>query len=371
MYSQDEEKREEEIQDISTVTIDDLLRLTVERKASDLHITVGLPPVIRVDGVLHPLEFTKLTPQDTQRLIYDILMEDQITTFETQRELDFSYGVRGLGRFRVNIYKQRGSIAGAFRVIPERIPSFEELRLPPVIREVAEKTSGLVLVTGPTGSGKSTTLAAIIDYINETRGCHIITIENPIEYLHRHKRSMVNQREVGVDTISFANALRAALREDPDVIMVGEMRDLETTSIAITAAETGHLVLATLHTRNAPQSIDRIIDLFPSHQQDQVRTQLADCIEAIFSQRLLRRVGGGRIVAVEVMLATTAVRNLIREGKTFQIYGVMETSTGQGMRTMDMALAELYNQGEITFDQALAYSIDPANLQRLLERRLF
>lgn len=362
---------QKELQDIGSATIDDLLRLTVERRASDLHLTAGLPPVIRVDGVLHPLEYTKLTPQDTQRLIYDILMEEQITMFETQRELDFSYGVKGLGRFRVNVYRQRGAIAAAFRVIPDRIPSFEELRLPPVIREVAEKTSGLILVTGPTGSGKSTTLAAMVDYINETRSCHIITIEHPIEYLHRHKRSMVNQREVGADTLSFANALRAALREDPDVIMVGEMRDLETTSIALTAAETGHLVLATLHTRNAPQSIDRIIDIFPPHQQEQVRSQLADSIEAIFSQRLLPKIGGGRIVAVEVMIATTAVRNLIREGKTYQVYGVMETSIGQGMKTLDMALAELYKEGYIRLDQALAYAIDPLNLERLMERRRY
>lgn len=370
MSIQDEE-RNQEIQDISSVIIDDLLRLTVERKASDLHLTAGLPPMIRVDGVLHPLEFTPLTPQDTQRLIYDILTEEQITTFETQKELDFSYGVRGIRRFRVNVYRQRGAIAAAVRAIPDRIPSFEELRLPPVIQEVAEKTSGLVLVTGPTGSGKSTTLAAIVDYINQTRSCHIITIEQPIEYLHKHKNSMVNQREVGIDTSSFAAALRSALREDPDVIMVGEMRDLETTSIAITAAETGHLVLATLHTRNAPQSIDRIIDIFPPHQQDQVRTQLAESIEAIFSQRLLRKIGGGRIVAVEVMIATTAIRNLIREGKTYQIYGVMETSVGYGMKTLDMALAELYRDGYISLDQALAYAIDTANLERLIERRRY
>lgn len=370
MYSRDEYK-DEEIRDIASVNIDDLLAITVERKASDLHLTVGIPPLIRVDGVLHPLNFTPLSPQDTQRLVYDILTEEQITTFERQRELDFSYGVRALGRFRVNVYRQRGSIAAALRVIPDKIPSFEELRLPPVIREVAEKTSGLVLVTGPTGSGKSTTLAAMVDYINETRNCHIITIENPIEYLHRHKRSMVNQREVGSDTMSFANALRSALREDPDVIMVGEMRDLETTSIALTAAETGHLVLATLHTRNAPQSIDRIIDIFPPHQQEQVRSQLADSIEAIFSQRLLSKIGGGRIVAVEVMIATTAIRNLIREGKTYQIYGIIETGATYGMKTLDMALAELYREGYIKFEQAVAHSIDPLNLERLLERRRF
>ncbi|MEM0011343.1 MAG: type IV pilus twitching motility protein PilT [Candidatus Bathyarchaeia archaeon] len=370
MFSQGKEP-DNDIIDVSTVTIDDLLRITVQKNASDLHITAGLPPVIRVDGILHPLNFTKLTPQDTQRLIYDILLEEQITTLETQKEIDFSYGIRDLGRFRVNVYRQRGSIAAALRVIPDRIPSFEELRLPPSVKEVAEKTSGLILVTGPTGSGKSTTLAAMIDHINETRSCHIITIENPIEYLHRHKRSMVNQREVGSDTLSFANALRAALREDPDVIMVGEMRDLETTAIALTAAETGHLVLATLHTRNAPQSIDRIIDIFPPHQQDQVRIQLAESIEAIFSQRLLPMTGGGRIVAVEVMIATTAVRNLIREGKTYQIYGVMETSVGIGMKTLDMALAELYREGYIRLDDAFAYSIDPLNLERLLERRKY
>ncbi len=365
------EESEKELQDISTVTLDDLLRLTVERKASDLHITAGLPPIIRVDGVLQPLEFTKLTPQDTQRLVYDIFTEEQLTEFETQKEIDFSYGIRALGRFRVNVYYQRGAVAAALRVIPATIPSFEELNLPPVIKDVADKTSGLVLVTGPTGSGKSTTLAAMVDYINETRSCHIITIEHPIEYLHRHKRSIVNQREVGSDTLSFANALRAALREDPDVIMVGEMRDLETTSIALTAAETGHLVLATLHTRNAPQSIDRIIDLFPPSQQEQVRTQLAESIEAIFSQRLLPKMGGGRIVAVEVMIATTAVRNLIREGRTYQIYGVMETGAGQGMKTLDMALVELYREGYISLDQVLAHAVDVLNIERLLERRRY
>lgn len=358
-----------EIKDIASANIDDLLAITVERKASDLHLTAGIPPLIRVDGALHTLDFTPLTPHDTQRLVYDILTEEQITTFERQKELDLSYGVRSLGRFRINIYRQRGSIAAALRVIPDKIPSFEELMLPQAVREMAEKTSGIVLVTGPTGSGKSTTLAAMVDYINETRSCHIITIENPIEYLHRHKRSMVNQREIGPDTISFANALRSALREDPDVIMVGEMRDLETTSIAITAAETGHLVLATLHTRNAPQSIDRIIDIFPPHQQGQVRSQLADCLEATFSQRLLPKLGGGRIVAVEVMIATTAVRNLIREGKSYQMYGIMETSLSYGMKTLDMALGELYLEGYITFDQATAYAVDPTSLERLVERR--
>ncbi len=355
--------------DLSALGIYDLLRITLERGASDLHLTAGLPPVLRIDGVLTPLDLPPLTPTDTQRLIYEILTEEQISEFEMRRELDCSYGVRGLGRFRVNVYRQRGSIGGAFRLIPDRIPSFEELRLPPVTRSVAEKTSGLVLVTGPTGSGKSTTLASIVDYINETRSCHIITIENPIEYLHRHKKAMVNQREVGSDTLSFANALRSALREDPDVILVGEMRDLETISTALTAAETGHLVLATLHTRNAPQTIDRIIDIFPPHQQEQVRSQLADTIEVVFSQRLLPKVGGGRIVAVEVMLATSAIRNLIREGKTYQIYGVMEMSLAQGMKTLDRALVELYTQGHITLESARAHAIDPVSFDGLLRHR--
>lgn len=353
--------------DITTTHIDDLLRDACEKGSSDLHLTVGLPPVVRVDGSLQHLNYTPLTPNDTQRLIYDILTTDQIQWFEKTRELDFSYGVAGVGRFRVNVYRQRGSCGAALRAIPDRIPTFEQLGLPPVIAELTRKHSGLILVTGPTGSGKSTTIACMIDAINSERPVHIMTIEDPIEYLHRHNRAMVNQRELNTDTDSFENALRAVLREDPDVILVGEMRDLETIAAALTLAETGHLVFGTLHTRNAPQTVDRVIDVFPPHQQDQIKVQLSNTLEAVIAQQLCPRIGGGRVAAIEIMIATSAVRNLIREGKTYQIYSALETGAQFGMQTMDKVLADLCKAGKITNEEGLARAIDRENYKRFLQ----
>lgn len=356
-----------EEQSLEDVTLDDLLRQCVERGGSDLHITVGLPPTIRLNGQLTPLPYKPLTANDTRRLVYEVLNDRQLEQFERHHELDFAYSVHGVARFRFNVYMQRGSVGAAMRVIPSKIPSIESLRLPPVIYELSKKHSGLILVTGPTGSGKSTTLACIIDLINQTRPCHIMTIEDPIEYLHTHKRAMVNQREVHSDTENFHNALRAVLREDPDVILIGEMRDLETIQAALTLAETGHLVLATLHTRNAPQTIDRIIDVFPPHQQEQIRVLLANTIEAIFAQQLIPMIGGGRIAAIEVMIANAAIRNLIREGKTHQIYSIMETSANQGMVTMDRALADLHRNGYISFEEAINRAMDKENFTHLLK----
>jgi twitching motility protein PilT len=352
---------------VDAVHIDDLLREACERGSSDLHLTVGLPPVVRVDGSLTRLDYKPLSPTDTQRLIYDILTNEQVEMFERTKELDFSYGVQGVGRFRVNVYKQRGSVGAALRAIPDRIPTFEQLSLPSILRDLSRKHSGLILVTGPTGSGKSTTIACMIDTINSERPVHIMTMEDPIEYLHRHKRGMVNQRELRTDTDSFANALRAILREDPDVILIGEMRDLETIQAALTLAETGHLVFGTLHTRNAPQTIDRVIDVFPPHQQEQIRVQLSNTIEAVIAQQLLPRIGGGRIVCVEIMVATAAIRNLIREGKTHQIYSVLETGAQFGMQTMDKALAELCRNGLITGEEAMIRAIDRENIKRFMQ----
>jgi len=352
---------------VDEVHLDELLRETVERGASDLHITVGLPPVIRVDGSLEYLDYQPLSPTQTQRIVYDILNNDQVQHFESVHELDFSYGVKGIGRFRVNVYRQRGSVGAALRAIPDRIPTFEQLGLPSILRDLSRKHSGLILVTGPTGSGKSTTIACMIDTINSERPVHIMTMEYPIEYLHRHKKGMVNQRELGQDTDSFANALRAVLREDPDVILIGEMRDLETIAAALTLAETGHLVFGTLHTRNAPQTIDRVIDVFPPHQQDQIRVQLSNTLEAVIAQQLLPRIGGGRVAALEILVATAAVRNLIREGKSHQIYSAIETGAQFGMQTMDKTLADLHRNGMITLEDAQARSIDIENLQRFLQ----
>jgi twitching motility protein PilT len=354
---------------IDDMHIDDLLRMTVEKGASDLHLSVGLPPMVRVDGRLHPLPFEPLNPRDIQRLVYDVLTGDQIQRFEKTKELDFSYGVKDVGRFRFNVYRQRGSVGCAMRAIPSAIPSLEQLRLPSILRELTRRHSGLILVTGPTGSGKSTTIASMIDVINTERNCHIMTIEDPIEYLHSHKNSMVNQRELGTDTDSFHNALRAVLREDPDVILVGEMRDLETIRAALTLAETGHLVFATLHTRNAPQTIDRVVDVFPPEQQEQIRIQLANTLESVIAQQLLPMLGGGRVAAVEIMIATPAIRNLIREGKVHQIYSVMETSSQQGMQTMDRALADLHLSGLVSFEEAVLRCIDRENFMRFIQAR--
>lgn len=350
-----------------SIHIDDLLRESVEKGASDLHLSVGLPPVVRVDGKLVRLPYGPLEPNDIQRLVYDIASSEQIQWFEKTRELDFSYGVKSLGRFRVNVYRQRSSVGVAFRAIPVQIPSFDQLKLPHVLRDLTKKHSGLILVTGPTGSGKSTTIASMIDLINSEKEGHIMTIEDPVEYLHRHKRCMVNQRELNTDTDSFDNALRAVLREDPDVILIGEMRDLETISAALTLAETGHLVFGSLHTRNAPQTIDRVIDVFPPHQQSQVRVQLASTIEAVVAQQLLPRTGGGRVAAIEVLVSTSAVRNLIRDGKTFQIHSVIETGAQFGMQAMDKMLAELHRSGQVSYADAASRAIDLENFQRFLQ----
>lgn len=358
---------QEQAQSVESIHIDDLLRESVERGASDLHLSVGLPPVARVDGRLVHYSYAPLTPNEIQRLVYDILSADQIQWFEKTRELDFSYGVRDAGRFRVNVYRQRGSVGAALRAIPQQIPSMEQLRLPSITRDLCRKHSGLILVTGPTGSGKSTTIACMIDQINSQEDVHIMTIEDPIEYLHRHKRAMVNQREINMDTDSFDNALRAVLREDPDIILIGEMRDLETISAALTLAETGHLVFGSLHTRNAPQTIDRIVDVFPPHQQDQIRVMLSNTLEAVVAQQLLPRMGGGRVAAIEVLIATSAVRNLIREGKTFQIHSIIETGAQFGMQGMDKMLADLHRAGQVAYQDALCRAIDPENFTRFLQ----
>ncbi|WP_309484987.1 type IV pilus twitching motility protein PilT [Cellulomonas sp. NS3] len=335
--------------------LDAALTAMVEAKASDLHLTSGSTPMIRLNGALRPLEgFDPLVPDALQRSLYAVLTQKQRETFEANLELDFAYAVRGLARFRVNLYQQRESIGAAFRVIPYEIKALEDLGVPPVVGSFAGLPRGLVLVTGPTGSGKSTTLAAIIDLANRTRADHIMTVEDPIEFLHRHKKSLINQREVGADTHSFANALKHVLRQDPDIILVGEMRDLETISVALTAAETGHLVFATLHTQDAAQTIDRIIDVFPSHQQAQVRTQLAGALQGVVAQTLCKRADGpGRAVATEVLVATPAIRNLIREGKTHQIYSAMQAGAQMGMHTMDQHLAELVKTGRISYEMGL------------------
>jgi len=352
---------------IEDYSLDELLAMAAERQASDVHLTTNLPPMLRIDGHLRPMNFDRLESRQCQRLIYSILTDHQISEFEEKHELDFSHGIAKVGRFRVNVYMQRGSVGGAFRLIPRRIPTFDQLGLPAVAKRLAAKTSGLILVTGPTGSGKSTTLAAILDHINQTRDCHVITIEDPIEYLHRHQRAMINQRELGSDTYDWAAALRSALREDPDVVLIGEMRDLETIDNALKIAETGHLVLGTLHTRNAPQSIDRIIDVFPPHQQEQIRVLLASTLEAVIAQQLLPKISGvGRTAAVEVMIVTAGIRNLIREGKTHQIYSMIETGGEDGMQTMDRALAQLVRSGVVADNEAAARAIEQDTYRRWL-----
>ncbi len=347
--------------------INEILYQAVQAGASDVHITVASPPIMRVNGQLIRMSDTRLMPDDTMNLIQKMLSPKQIDEFEERGELDFSYSNPGLGRFRVNIYKQRGSYCMALRVVALSIPSMESLKLPPVIKELANKQRGLILVTGPTGSGKSTTLASMIDYMNKNKNEHIMTIEDPIEYLHKHDKSVVNQREIGNDSMSFSNALRAALRQDPDVILVGEMRDLETISTAITAAETGHLVLSTLHTIGAAKTVDRIIDVFPPHQQQQIRIQLASVIEAVISQQIMPRSDEtGRIAAFEVMIANSAIRNLIREGKTHQIQTVIQTGMNQGMQTMDYSLIELYKRRIIDQATLKKYAVDTDMVLKLL-----
>ena len=341
------------------MNINQLLEETIRRKASDLHITAGVPPMLRIDGNLQPLGEVVLTPEDTRRFIETLLDEKQQFVFNEVGQVDFSYSVSGMGRFRVNAYRQRGSCAAAFRLIPTIIPSLKQLNLPDHLSDFTKHTRGLILVTGPTGSGKSTTLAALIDIINRERQEHIITLEDPIEYLHKHNNSIVNQREIGQDSDSYAGALRAALRQDPDVILVGEMRDLETISIAITAAETSHLVLSTLHTVGAAKTIDRIIDVFPPHQQQQVRVQLSTVLQGVISQQLLKKKDvPGRIVALEIMKSTPAISNLIREGKVHQIQSSIQMGGRLGMVTMDAYLLDLYRKGMISREDALLYAVD-------------
>jgi twitching motility protein PilT len=350
------------------IPVPELLTILLEREGSDLHLTAGAPPVIRVHGELERLEgYPLLTPRALQGMIYAILPQKLRERFEQELELDMSYALPGKARFRVNVYFQRDSIGAAFRLIPYEIKTIEDLQLPAVVSDLARFPRGFVVVTGPTGSGKSTTLAAMVDVVNKERHGHIMTVEDPIEFLHKHQNCIVNQREVGADTHGFGQALKHVLRQDPDVILVGEMRDLETISTAITAAETGHLVFATLHTQDAPQTIDRIIDVFPPHQQQQVRVQLSTTLQGVVTQQLVQTVDGrGRAVAAEVLVTTPAIRNLIREGKVHQIYSAMQAGGRFGMQTMDMALSHLVKSGKVTQQMAFERSHDPEELQRLI-----
>jgi twitching motility protein PilT len=345
-----------------------LLKELIDKGGSDLHITTNSPPQIRVDGKLEPMSMPALSPVETKQLCYSVLTEAQKHKFEEENELDLSFGVKGLSRFRGNVFIQRGAVAGVFRVIPYKILTFEELGLPPIVKELAAKPRGLVLVTGPTGSGKSTTLASIIDRINMDRNEHIVTVEDPIEYLHPHKGCLVNQREVGADTRSFKNALKYILRQDPDIVLVGELRDLETIESALTVAETGHLCFATLHTNSCVQTINRIIDVFPPYQQTQVRTQLSFVLEGVLSQTLIPRVGGtGRILALEVMVPNPAIRNLIREDKIHQIYSQMQVGQEKfGMQTMNQSLISLVSRRLISLDDALGRSSDPDEFKQMM-----
>src|SRR6188508_3768788 len=350
-------------------TLPELLQTLVDVNGSDLHLTTQTPPQIRVHGKLQMLDLPPLGPAETKGLAYSVLTDSQKKRFEETLELDFSFGIRGLARFRCNVFNQRGAVAAVYRVIPEKIKSFDELGLPSVLAALAERPRGLVLVTGPTGSGKSTTLAAMIDKINTERREHILTIEDPIEYIHQHKGCLVNQREVHSDTQGFSEALRAALREDPDIVLIGELRDLETTEAALRIAETGHLTFGTLHTNSAAQTINRIIDMFPAHQQSQIRTQLSLVLEGIVCQALLPKIGGGRVVALEIMVPTAGIRNLVREDKVHQIYSAMQTGQEKmGMQTMNQSLATLYQKRLITLETALMASSNRDELQDLINR---
>ncbi|HEY6362862.1 MAG TPA: type IV pilus twitching motility protein PilT [Vicinamibacterales bacterium] len=350
-------------------TLPELLRRVVELEGSDLHITTDTPPQIRVHGHLERVEGASLTAAETKQLTYSVLTDAQKKRFEESLELDFSFGITGLARFRCNMFNQRGAVAAVYRLIPEKVRNFQELNLPPVLATLAERPRGLVLVTGPTGSGKSTTLAAMIDMINKERRDHILTIEDPIEFVHQHQGCLVNQREVHHDTQSFSNALRAALREDPDIVLIGEMRDLETVEAALRIAETGHLTFGTLHTNSAAQTINRIIDIFPAHQQSQIRTQLSLVLEGIVCQVLLPKIGGGRVASLEIMIPTPAIRNLIREDKIHQIYSAMQTGQEKlGMQTANQALATLYMKRLITLDGALAASSNREELLEMINR---
>ena len=348
------------------VRIESLLEECVRTKASDLHLQVGLPPILRIDGALRAIPgYDNLDEAAVERLVFSTLEEDQKQILIKDKEFDYSFSFGDLGRFRVNAFHEKGNLAGAFRLIPNEIQSISELGMPPIVTSFADFPRGLVLVTGPTGSGKSTTLAALVDKINHEKACHIITIEDPIEFTHKSIRSVVVQREVHYDTYSFSAALRSVLREDPDVVLIGEMRDLETISAAITIAETGHLVFATLHTNSASQSIDRMIDVFPPHQQPQIRSQLSNILMGICAQRLVPSIGGGRVVAAEVLVANPAVRSVIREGKTHQLDTIIQTSADQGMQTMDRTLVKMIQQGIITYDNAREFAVDLQEFERL------
>lgn len=348
-------------------SLDLLLTQTVDMGGSDLHLTVGIPPCLRLHGSLMPLPgWPNLEPDDTQRLVHSALNDEQWRHFSRDHEMDTAYGVPGVSRFRVNVYRQRGSVGAVFRVIPHKIPRLEDLGLPLSIEKFAQLPRGLVLVTGPTGSGKSTTMASLLDVANRTRSGHIMTIEDPIEYMHMHQKCLVNQREVGVDTANFAVALKHVLRQDPDIILVGELRDLETTSVAVTAAETGHLVLATLHTQSASQTIERLIDIYPSHQQSQIRAQLSNCLQGVVTQALApRKDGTGRVAITEVMVVNPAIRNLIREAKTYQIPTVIQSSGELGMVTFDQSLANAFIEQLISKQAAIDLARDPAEFRRL------
>ena len=353
------------------VSMGELFLLMHERGASDLHLTVGAPPILRVDGQLVPTPFEKLNSEMSQQLIYSLLNDAQRQRFEAKSELDLAFNLRGLGRVRMNVYRQTGCIGAAVRAIPNSFKTFDEIGMPKTILDIMKLPKGLLLVTGPTGSGKSTTLASMIDFINETRSSHIMTVEDPIEFVHVHKRSIINQREVGQDTETFGAALRHVLRQDPDVILIGELRDLETIQAALNIAETGHLVLATLHTTDCAQTINRIIDVFPQHQLDQVRVQLSFVLQAVVSQQLLAHSSGaGRVLAAEVLMVNAAIRNLIREQKVEQIQIAIQTGGKTGMQTMNQSLAELYFKQKITFQEAMSHSLDPEDLRRLMQRTM-
>ena len=355
---------------MTKIRIEELLKLMVERRASDLHLTVDSPPFLRIDEDLIPLDSPPLGPEDTKALAYGFLTPEQISNFERERELDMSFGKDGMGRFRVNVFLQRNWISVAIRLLPHEIPDFQKCGLQvKIMEDLCKRKKGLVLITGATGSGKSTTLASMVEWINHHRQCHVITIEDPIEYVHSNKKAIIDQREVGADTHSFGASLKRVLRQDPNVILIGEMRDLETIESALNIAETGHLVLATLHTSDAVQTINRVVDVFPAHQQQQVRVQMSFVLLAIVTQQLIPRLSGtGRVLGVELLIANPAVRALIRESKAHQIYSVIQTSQREGMRTMNQSLAELHGKKEVTFEEALARSHDPEELLRLIQR---
>jgi len=353
------------------VSMSELFLLMHEKGASDLHMTVGAPPTLRIDGLLVPTSFEKLTHEVNQSLVFSLLTESQRQRFEATNDLDLAFTLKGIGRLRMNVFRQRGAVGAAIRAIPATFRTFEEIGLPPVIFDVMKVPKGLVLVVGPTGSGKSTTLASMIDYVNENRSAHVVTIEDPIEYVHSHKKCLINQREVGQDTESFQTSLKHVLRQDPNVILIGELRDLDTISAALTIAETGHLVFATLHTTDCAQTINRIIDVFPQHQLGQTRVQLSFVLQAVICQQLLPHSSGtGRVLAAEVLIVTPAIRNLIREQKVEQIQLSIQTGGKLGMQTMNQSLADLYRQNRVTFQEAMLRSLDPDDLRRLMQRAM-